>query len=128
VIKLYLERVGADFSSGTPEGLRPAAGAALDVLPEAICDAEMRKLPPSTVAAAVLVAGRRIAGRSPFWPASLAILTGLSDTEEGTPLAIAAERVFFLATECSGAVPVKPTAEACASPAALSPRVRFERN
>lgn len=120
VLKLYLERLGADFSSGTPEGLRPAAGAALDLLPEAICDAEMRKLPPSTVAAAVLVAGRRIAGRSPFWPASLATLTGLSDTEEGTPLAIAAERAFSLATE--------PTGEAFASPAALSPRVSFERS
>ncbi len=126
VLKLYLERLGADFASGTAEGLRPAAGNALDLLPEAICDAEMRKLPPSTVAAAVLVAGRRIAGRSPFWPAALATLTGMSDVEEGSPLAIAAERAFSLATDCASVegVPVTPTRDgsACPSPSVLSPR------
>ena len=123
VLKLYLERLGADFSSGTPEGLRPAAGSALDLLPEAICDSEMRKLPPSTVAAAVLVAGRRIAGRSPFWPASLATLTGLSD-EEGTPLGIAAERAFSLATDSDVSLPMvhTPRAGGGGSTASLSPR------
>ncbi len=117
VLKLYLERLGADFSSGSPEGLRPAAGAALDLLPDAICDAEMRKLPPSTVAAAVLVAGRRIAGKSPFWPASLATLTGLSDTEEGSPLTIAAERAFSLDTST-----VAEEDNSASTPLALSPR------
>lgn len=96
VLKLYLERLGADFSAGGPERLRPAAGAALELLPDAICDPELRKLAPSMVAAAVLVAGRRVAGRSPFWPSALASLTGLQDGE-GSPLAIAAERAFAVA-------------------------------
>ena len=95
VLKLFLERLGADFSSGNAAGLRPAAGAALDLLPVAVCDVKLRKLPPSTTAAAVLAAGRRLAGRSPFWPSSLAALTGLDDGP-GTALGMAADRAVSL--------------------------------
>ena len=100
VLKLFLERLGADFSAGGPERLRPAAGAALELLPDSICDAELRKLPPSMVAAAVLVAGRQIAGRSPFWPSALGALTGLDDGE-GSPLFIASERALSLSKATS---------------------------
>lgn len=95
VLKLFLERLGADFSGAAGEGLRPAAGVALDLLPRVVCDAELRLLPPSTVAAATLFAGRRLAGKSPFWPSALAALTGLDDAEGG-PLAVAAERAYAL--------------------------------
>ena len=95
VLKLFLERLGADFSQGTMEGLRPAAGIAFELLPLAICDAELCKLAPSTVAAAVLMAGRRLDGKSPFWPAVLGALTGLDDGE-GSALSVAVERTMHL--------------------------------
>lgn len=79
VLKLFMERLGADFAG--PEGLWPAAGSAFELLPGAVCEASLRKEQPSLVAAAVLLAGRRAAGLSPFWPTALAALTGHSDGE-----------------------------------------------
>lgn len=95
VLKLYLERLGGDFVSGSDE-LWAVGGAALDLLPSAICDCELRQQPPSTVAAAVLLAGRRAAGHTPFWPTTLAALTGLYEGE-GSVLSAAAERAAILA-------------------------------
>jgi Cyclin, C-terminal domain len=40
-----------------------------------VCD-KFLQFPPSLTAAAVLVAARRISGIWPFWPSSLAVLTG----------------------------------------------------
>jgi pentatricopeptide repeat domain-containing protein 1 len=96
VLKLYLERLGADFVATRPrEGLWAVAGMALRLLPDALCDAQLRLEPPSVVAAAVLLAGRRAAGISPFWPSALAALTGMDESEEGV-LATAADRAFSL--------------------------------
>jgi hypothetical protein len=47
---------------------------------------------PSTLAAAALLACRRAAGLTPFWPNALAVLTGLSDGE-GSELSDAAARL-----------------------------------
>eukprot|EP00887_Chlorella_sp_A99_P000227 scaffold13.g227.t1 len=87
VAKLYLERLGADF--GSEEGLSAAAGpATMRLLAKAACDPGLHDCRPSLLAAAVLRAGRRAAGITPFWPETLATLTSLTDGE-GTELAAA---------------------------------------
>lgn len=103
VLKLYLERLGADFSSSSCDSsfekkgstLWPASGEAFALLPSALCDDILRHEPPSVVAAAVLMAGRKLAGISPFWPTTLERLTGMS-ADESSPLGKAAERVSKL--------------------------------
>lgn len=96
VLKLFLERLGADFVAARPqEGLWQVAGMALRLLPDALCDAQLRMEPPSVIAAAVLLAGRRAAGISPFWPTALGALTGMEEAETGI-LATAADRAYSL--------------------------------
>lgn len=114
VLKLYLERLGAEFSNSTPnnngavskgmDSLSPVAGTAMEILPLAVCDTTLRQQTPSLVAAAVLIAGRRAAGLSPFWPQSLAVLTNMMETVETaegetkeTALSVASARAFELA-------------------------------
>jgi pentatricopeptide repeat domain-containing protein 1 len=104
VLKLYLERLGAEF--GGAEGLAPVAGAALALLPAAVCAPALRARHPSLVAAAALLAGRRAAGVTPFWPHALLALTGLPD-EEGSELCAAGEEAFAQAALPS---PLAPTA------------------
>ena len=56
--------------------LQRAAGDALQVMAEAVFAPGFLEFPPSLVAAGVLTSSRRAAGAWPFWPASLAQLTG----------------------------------------------------
>jgi pentatricopeptide repeat domain-containing protein 1 len=62
VVKLYLERLGADL--GRPEGMRGCAGAATQLLEVAVAQGVGREEAPSLLAAAVLLAGRQLAGES----------------------------------------------------------------
>jgi hypothetical protein len=56
--------------------LQRAAGDALQVMAQAVFAPGFLQFPPSLVAAGVLTSARRAAGVWPFWPASLAQLTG----------------------------------------------------
>lgn len=60
VLKLFLERLGADFSS--PAALRCAAGPALGLITEAVCAPELLGRQPSLLAAAALMAARQAEG------------------------------------------------------------------
>ena len=82
VLKLYLERLGAEFGKNHSDTLWLAAGTSLRLLPCVMCDERLMEQPPSIVAAAVLLAGRKAAGLSPFWPTSLGLLTGLWEHNE----------------------------------------------
>jgi hypothetical protein len=112
VLKLYLERLGADFSTvlNTKNSascfdrgatLWPASGEAFALLPLALCDDLIRHEPPSLVAAAVLVAGRQLAGLSPSWPTTLQRLTGMT-ADESLPLGKAVTRMMKLVAEDEG--------------------------
>jgi len=82
VMKLYIERLGCAFEAHG-EFLGEAAGSAFEHLPVAIVDEELKKFFPSTVAAALLIVGRKNCGKTPFWPDSLAHLTGLNLNPDG---------------------------------------------
>jgi hypothetical protein len=60
VLKLFLERLGADFA--TPGALRATAGPALGLITEAICEPRLLGTRPSLLAAAALLAARQAHG------------------------------------------------------------------
>jgi pentatricopeptide repeat domain-containing protein 1 len=74
VLKLMLERLGADFGN-------QRVGHALAALNQAACQPALRAMRPSALAAAVLLASRKATGATPFWPSTLAGLTGCMDAE-----------------------------------------------
>jgi hypothetical protein len=90
VLKLLLERLGADFSHQA--GLQATAGPALTMVNDAAFHPSLRQLTPSMLAAAVLLGSRKAAGVTPFWPTALVMLTGTADAE-GAPLSAAAEQL-----------------------------------
>ena len=79
VLKLYLERLGADLTQ--PDGVYSAAGDALLSCSASVTNLALADVQPSLAAAAVLMKSRKSAGLSPFWPRSLVQLTALDDTE-----------------------------------------------
>lgn len=100
VLKLYLERLGAEFGEYS-QTLWSAAGTSLELLPKAVSHESFRGEEPSVVAAASLIAGRKAAGLSPFWPTSLQSLTGLngknSDGSESSVCKIA-DKIFSISS------------------------------
>jgi hypothetical protein len=56
--------------------LERTAGEALQMMAEAVYAGGFLDFRPSLVAAGVLTSARRAAGAWPFWPSSLALLTG----------------------------------------------------
>lgn len=93
VLKLLLERLGTDLSR--PQAVAAVAGPALVVVGEAAAQPGLREHSPSGLAAAVLLASRRAAGVTPFWPGVLTGLTGGCDAE-GSDLSATAARVSSL--------------------------------
>lgn len=81
VLKLYLERLGADLTQ--PEGVYAAAGDALLYCGASVTNLALVDVQPSLAAAAVLMKSRKAAGLSPFWPRTLVQLTALDDIEGG---------------------------------------------
>jgi len=79
VLKLYLERLGADLTQ--PDGVYSAAGDALLSCSASVTNLALVDVQPSLAAAAVLMKSRKAAGLSPFWPRSLVHLTALDDTD-----------------------------------------------
>ena len=79
VLKLYLERLGTNFSQPSMKYL---AGDAFSILPIAVGHANTMMYRPSVLAAAILIAGRKHSGISPFWPQALEHMTGLRLTED----------------------------------------------
>lgn len=90
VLKLLLERLGADFSHAG--GLAATAGPALALVNAVGGQSGLRDMRPSALAAALLLASRKAAGVSPFWPSALAVLTGCTD-EPGSELGRACDQV-----------------------------------
>lgn len=82
VLKLYLERLGAD--SGRQDSCVAAGGddalRLLDGIPRV---QSLRDHQPSLIAAATLFKARQMAGKTPFWPQALMALTGLSEVPGG---------------------------------------------
>jgi hypothetical protein len=79
-LKLYLERLGVTFqpdgSCSTPQD---ASTATINLVSRAVMDAEFLNYRPTITAAAVLYCQRLQQGLLPFWPSSLAGLTGYSN-------------------------------------------------
>ncbi|KAL4422946.1 hypothetical protein ABPG75_009143 [Micractinium tetrahymenae] len=90
VLKLLLERLGADFSHHS--SLAATAGPALALVNAVAGQPGLREMRPSALAAALLLASRKAAGISPFWPSALAVLTGSPD-EPASELGRACDQV-----------------------------------
>ncbi|KAI8474968.1 MAG: hypothetical protein J3K34DRAFT_465323 [Monoraphidium minutum] len=76
-LKVYLERMGYRFLDR--QGIYSMAGLPIMLAVEALFDMSLLNCRPSAVAAAVLYAERRARGAVPFWPSSLAKMTGYED-------------------------------------------------
>lgn len=76
-LKVYLERMGLHFLG--QQGVYGLAGYAIMMSVEALYDVSLLNCRPSVVAAALVYAERRLRGAVPFWPSTLAKLTGYED-------------------------------------------------
>ncbi|CAL8469671.1 g9212 [Coccomyxa elongata] len=81
ILHLYMERLGCDFQDSA--ALERTAGEALQMMAEAVYAGGFLEFRPSLVAAGVLTSARRAAGAWPFWPSSLAQLTGYDNPSAG---------------------------------------------
>jgi hypothetical protein len=79
-LKLYLERLGFSFQpDGSCSSPQEAITDTIDLVSRAAMDAEFLNYRPTITAAAVLYCQRLQKGLLPFWPSSLATLTGYSN-------------------------------------------------
>jgi hypothetical protein len=79
-LKLYLERLGFTFQpDGSSSSNQAAISDMIDLVSRAAMDAEFLNYRPTITAAAALYCERLQKGLLPFWPSSLASLTGYSD-------------------------------------------------
>ncbi|CAL5229689.1 g13058 [Coccomyxa viridis] len=81
ILHLYMERLGCDFQDSV--ALERTAGNALQLMAEVVYSPSFLDFRPSLVAAGVLTSSRKAAGVWPFWPSSLAQLTGYADPGTG---------------------------------------------
>lgn len=63
-----------------PVSAQRVAGNALQAISNVIYESNLAQYPPSVVAASVLYLARKQAGTYPFWPLTLANLTGTQST------------------------------------------------
>ncbi|WIA29715.1 hypothetical protein OEZ86_012195 [Tetradesmus obliquus] len=76
-LKVYLERIG--YRHLDRQGIYIMAGLPIMLAVEAMFDMSLLNCRPSIVAAALLYAERRHRGAVPFWPSTLAKMTGYED-------------------------------------------------
>lgn len=80
LLNIYLTSLG--LCSVGQDAAFALAGCAMMLAASTVHSPALLEFAPSVVAAAVLYTERRMRGLLPFWPASLAKLTGLSDTAD----------------------------------------------
>lgn len=78
-LKLFLERLGADFHD--PDLLSLVGGKSVEYMLDAVADMSLFHYSPSVVAAAMLYSCRRVRGTVPAWPLALETLTGFKENQ-----------------------------------------------